>query len=369
MAMKSSELQMAGSRESEVFQVLNPEGELLSELGGDIDEELMIKMYENMQFVRAFDRKSVILQRQGRIGTYAPFEGQEASQAGSAMALSDTDWMFPTYRDHAAAMIHGQEMYRVFLYWMAHMDGTTCTEGKKILPPSVPIATQLLHAVGTGWASKLDGDKDVSIAYFGDGASSEGDFHEALNFAGVFKTPTIFFCQNNGYAISVPFEKQSASRTIAQRAAAYDINGVRIDGNDIFAVYLTVKEAVERARRGEGPTLIEAVTFRYGAHTTADDPKKYRDQEEVSKEWRDNRDPLTRLNKYLTEKGLWDETKEAELLRKVNAKIDEELKRAENYPKSHALQMFDHVYAETPWHIAEQREELKKYLAKDGDES
>ena len=363
--MKNSGLILADSKVSELFQVLTPEGELESSVEGIIDEDLMVKMYENMLYVRAFDKKAINLQRQGRIGTYAPFEGQEASQVGSAMVLSADDWMFPTYRDHAAALVHGQEMYRVFLYWMGHIDGTICTEGKRILPPSVPIATQMLHAVGTAWASKLNEEDDVSIAYFGDGATSEGDFHEAMNFAGVFNTPSVFFCQNNGYAISVPFEKQSSSRTIAQRAGAYDIPGVRVDGNDIFAVYLTMKEAVERARRGEGPTLIEAVTFRYGAHTTADDPKKYRDQEKVSNEWRDTRDPISRLKKHLINKELWDEEKEANFLKQVNTKVDEGLKQAESYPKAKALQMFDHVYAETPWHIKEQREELEKYLTKD----
>ncbi|WP_017727886.1 pyruvate dehydrogenase (acetyl-transferring) E1 component subunit alpha [Halalkalibacterium ligniniphilum] len=369
MAMKSSELNVFESYEERLFQVLSPEGELKTSITGKIDESLMVKMYENMLFTRAFDRKSVNLQRQGRMGTYAPFEGQEASQVGSAMALALDDWMFPTYRDHAAAIIHGQEMFRIFLYWMGHIDGSISPEGRRIMPPAVPIATQMVHAVGTAWASKLKGEKNVSIAYFGDGATSEGDFHESLNFAGVFKTPTIFFCQNNGYAISVPFEKQSASKTIAQRAAAYDMEGVLVDGNDIFAVYLAVAEAVERAKRGEGPTLIEANTFRYGAHTTADDPKKYRDQENLSKEWRETRDPLTRLQKYLMKKGLWNAEKEQELLNQVQQKIDEHLKKAESYQKADPLHMFDHVYAEAPWNINEQKQEWKQFIKKDVNES
>ncbi|UOE94900.1 pyruvate dehydrogenase (acetyl-transferring) E1 component subunit alpha [Alkalihalobacillus sp. LMS39] len=359
MAMKSSELPFA-NYEFDLFQVLTPEGDLTNSISGKIDEALMVNMYENMVMVRAFDRKSINLQRQGRMGTYAPFEGQEASQVGSALALSSNDWLFPTYRDHAAALVFGQEMYRVFLYWMGHMDGSTCTDGKRIMPPSVPIATQMLHAVGTAWASKLDKEKNVSLAFFGDGATSEGDFHEALNFAGVLKTPTVFLCQNNGYAISVPFSSQSASRTIAQRAIAYDIKGVRVDGNDIFAVFLAVKEAIKRAENGEGPTLIEAMTFRYGAHTTADDPKKYRDQEKLAKEWRDARDPLARLQKYLVKKGLWSESKEEQLWTEMNMRIDEELKKAEMYPKADPMQMFDHVYATTPWHIEEQKQEFKQ---------
>ncbi|MCP3772761.1 pyruvate dehydrogenase (acetyl-transferring) E1 component subunit alpha [Paenibacillus sp. MZ04-78.2] len=348
-----------------MVQVLSADGELLESAEGKIDESLMLQMYEKMLFVRAFDRKSVNLQRQGRMGTYAPFEGQEASQVGSAMALSPMDWMFPTYRDHAAAIIHGQDLFRVFLYWMGHIEGSISPEGKRIMPPCVPIATQMVHAVGTAWASKLKGEKDASLAFFGDGATSEGDFHEALNFAGVYKTPTIFFCQNNGYAISVPFEMQSASRTISQRAAAYDIQGVRIDGNDIFAVYLTVKEAVERGLRGEGPTLIEAVTFRYGAHTTADDPKKYRNQEALSQEWREKRDPLDRLRKLLVKKGIWSEQQEEQWLKQIHEQIDDQLDKAESYPKSNPLDMFNHVYAETPWNIKEQQEELRTFVNKE----
>ena len=205
------------------YQVRPPDGELRHPTEGAIDEDLAIKMYENMMLTRMFDRKAVNLQRQGRMGTYAPYEGQEASQVGSALALSPNDWLFPSYRDHAAAITHGQALSRVLLYWMGHMEGSISPEGRHIMPPCVPIATHLTHAVGTSWAAKLKGEKQASIVYFGEGATSEGDFHEALNFAGVYQTATVFFCQNNGYAISVPFHAQSASRTIAQRAAAYDM--------------------------------------------------------------------------------------------------------------------------------------------------
>ncbi|WP_134702022.1 pyruvate dehydrogenase (acetyl-transferring) E1 component subunit alpha [Ammoniphilus sp. YIM 78166] len=353
---------------TDVYQVLTPQGELnVKKIEEKMDPATMVKMYENMVFVRAFDRKSVILQRQGRMGTYAPFEGQEASQVGSAMALTAGDWLFPTYRDHAASITHGQSLMRVFLYWMGHMEGSISPEGKNIMPPCVPIATQMVHAVGTAWASKLKGEKKVSLAYLGDGATSEGDFHEALNFAGVYKTPTIFFCQNNGFAISVPFELQSSSATIAQRALAYDIKGVRVDGNDIFAVWLTMKEAIERAHAGEGPTLIEAMTFRYGAHTTADDPKKYRDQEKLSQEWRNERDPITRLRIYLEKRNLWNQEKEEHLLKQADVKIDQAVQEAEEYPKSKPEDMFKHVFAESPWMIQEQEQELKRFTDKGGD--
>jgi pyruvate dehydrogenase E1 component alpha subunit len=349
-----------------LYQVLSPAGELTADLRGKLDEATMVRMYENMVLVRAFDRKAINLQRQGRIGTYAPFEGQEAAQVGSAVALRPGDWLFPTYRDHAAAIIHGQSLTRVLLYWMGHMEGSISPEGKNIMPPCVPIATQMLHAVGTAWASKIKREKQVSFAFFGDGATSEGDFHEALNFAGVFKTPTIFFCQNNEFAISVPFSRQSASRTIAQRAAAYDIPGVRIDGNDVFAVWLTVKEAIDRALAGEGPTLIEAMTYRYGAHTTADDPKKYRDQERVVEEVRRERDPVQRLRVYLEQNGLWNEVKEAALLARVNEQIDRAVEEAESYPKSRPEDMFQHVYAAPVWMVREQEQELDQPAAREG---
>lgn len=342
----------------DLYQVLDPKGQLLEEIGDRISEETMLAMYEKMVLVRTFDRKSINLQRQGRMGTYAPFEGQEASQVGSAMALQPGDWLFPTYRDHAASIVHGQSMTRIFLYWMGHMEGSISPADRHIMPPCVPIATQMVHAVGTAWASKRKGEKHVSLAYFGDGAGSEGDFHEALNMAGVFKTPTIFFCQNNGYAISVPFSQQSASRTIAQRAAAYDIPGVRIDGNDIFAVWLTVKEAMERATAGEGPTLIEAVTYRYGAHTTADDPKKYRDQDRLAEEWRSERDPISRLKVFLEKNGLWDDEKENALQAKVAEQIDAALIEAESYPKSKPVDMFEHVYEVPNWMVQEQKSEM-----------
>ncbi|KEF37664.1 pyruvate dehydrogenase E1 component, alpha subunit [Schinkia azotoformans MEV2011] len=347
------------------YQVLTENGEIRESIEGKIDQSLMLRMYVKMLLVRLLDRKCVNLQRQGRLGTYAPFEGQEASQVGSALALSPRDWLFPTYRDHAAALVHGQSLYRIFLYWAGHVDGTICPDKKRILPPSVPIATHMLHAVGTAWASKLKGEKNCSIAYFGDGATSEGDFHEALNFAGVYKTPTIFFCQNNGYAISLPFEKQSASRTIAQRAIAYDIKGIRVDGNDIFAVYITVKEAIERALRGDGPTLIEAITFRYGAHTTADDPQKYRDQEALSKEWKEKRDPLLRLQKFLLQKDIWSQALEEQWQLQINEDIKYAFEKAVNYPKTTPLEMFNHVYADKPWNIKEQQDELHSFLQKD----
>jgi 2-oxoisovalerate dehydrogenase E1 component alpha subunit len=346
----------------ETLQILRPDGSLNDSVSFDMNAETAVAMYRWMVLTRTFDRKSINLQRQGRIGTYAPFEGQEASQVGSALALSKEDWMFPTYRDHAAMITHGHDLYRVILYWMGRIEGCVPPDGKHILPPSVPIATQIPHAVGAAWAAKLRGEDTSAIAYFGDGATSEGDFHEGLNFAAVFKIPVVFFCQNNGYAISVPIHRQMSSKTIAQKALAYDIEGIRVDGNDIFAVYHATAEALKKGRSGGGPTLIEAVTYRYGAHTTADDPKKYRNQEEESKEWREKYDAIDRLQKYLLKAGLLDEQKMGEIFQESEHRVDEAVKKAESYPAAKPGDMFAHVLAELPWNVKEQRDGLLRFL-------
>jgi 2-oxoisovalerate dehydrogenase E1 component alpha subunit len=274
-----------------ILQILDENGNIHNEEArSNISEEMTKNFYKHCVRIRAFDRKAISLQRQGRIGTYAPFEGQEASQVGSALALQKEDWLFPTYRDHGAAMTFGHSLRNILLFWNGRNEGCIPPAGVKIFPPGIPIATQIPHAAGAAYAEKRKGTKNAAIVYFGDGATSEGDFHEGINFASVMKAPVVLFNQNNGYAISVPIQKQMSSQTIAQKALAYDIPGVRLDGNDIFAVYFETKKALERARQGLGPTLIEAVTWRYGAHTTADDPSKYRNQIE-SQQRRQTTDP------------------------------------------------------------------------------
>lgn len=225
-----------------------------------------------------------------------PFEGQEASQVGSALALQANDWLFPTYRDRGAALTFGADMDRTLLYWNGRVEGCVLSKVKHIFPPSVPIATQIPHAAGAAMAETYKGTKNATIAYFGDGATSEGDFHEGLNIASVFQAPVIFFNQNNGFAISLPINKQMNSETIAQKAEAYGMPSIRVDGMDVFVIYIAVKEALDRARNGGGPTLIEAVTWRFGAHTTADDPTKYRNQEK-SDGMRKALDPLLRVKR------------------------------------------------------------------------
>jgi 2-oxoisovalerate dehydrogenase E1 component alpha subunit len=338
-----------------IKQILNEDGVLVSfEYETEISEELTKDFYEKMLRARLFDRKGVNLQRQGRIGTYVPFEGQEAAQIGSALVLQDGDWMFPTYRDHGATLTYGHSARNLFLYWKGHPIGCVPPEGKKIFPPAVPIASQILHATGTAWGEKLKGNDRIAIAYFGDGATSEGDFHEGLNFASVFNAPVVFFNQNNGFAISVPIEKQMKSKTIAQKALGYDIDGVRVDGNDVFAVYFETKKATENARKGKGPTLIEAVTWRYGAHTTADDPSKYRNQQESNRR-RETTDPLLRIERFMKRNGMWDEAWKDQKEQVISEEIEQAVIEMEKYPKANPNDMFDHVFQTPTWTIEEQK--------------
>ncbi|PQD95662.1 pyruvate dehydrogenase (acetyl-transferring) E1 component subunit alpha [Pradoshia eiseniae] len=345
-----------------IYQMMNENGQLVRE--GDkerLTDELVREFYYHMVRIRTFDRKAISLQRQGRLGTYAPFEGQEAAQAGSALALGNEDWVFPTYRDHGATLTFGANMARTFLYWNGRVEGCVPEEGKRIFPPAVPIATQLPHAAGAAWAEKRKGTKNAAIAYFGDGATSEGDFHEGMNMASVFKVPAVFFNQNNGFAISVPIEKQMNSETVAQKSVAYGIPGVRVDGNDIFAVYFQTKEALGRARKGEGPTLIEAVTWRYGAHTTADDPTKYRNQSK-SDEIRQTRDPLMRLERYMKNEGIWDEGWTTQIQNQITEEVEQAIREVESYPKPKVDDLFDYVFETPTWTIAKQKEEYFQLL-------
>ncbi|MCY8232440.1 pyruvate dehydrogenase (acetyl-transferring) E1 component subunit alpha [Priestia endophytica] len=340
-----------------IFRIVNEEGQLTDEKYKErMTEDLVKKFYYNMVRIRTFDRKAISLQRQGRLGTYAPFEGQEASQVGSALALEKDDWVFPTYRDHGATLTFGANMARTYLYWNGRVEGCVPEAGKKIFPPAVPIATQLPHAAGAAMAEQRKGTKNAAIAYFGDGATSEGDFHEGLNFASVFQAPVIFFNQNNGFAISVPIEKQMNSKTVAQKAIAYDMPSIRVDGNDVFAVYFQTREGLDRARDGGGPTLIEAITWRYGAHTTADDPTKYRDQSDSDK-IRETQDPLLRVERYMKRNNLWDEEWIAKIIGEVTSEVEQAIKEMEAFPNPNVNDLFDYVFEKPVWPITKQKEQ------------
>lgn len=312
-----------------------------------------------MMTMRIYDRKAVSLQRQGRFGTYAQMEGQEASLIAStylAAAGLDGDHL-PGDGGHVR---HGVPLKSLSLYWMGNEFGSHMPEGVRVLPMSIPVGSHPLHAIGLAYAGKYRGDNSIAITYFGDGATSEGDVHEAMNFAGVYQLPCVFFCQNNQYAISVPIREQTASPTIAQKAVAYGFPGIRVDGNDIFAVYTAVNDAVERARRGEGPTLIEAYTYRLGPHTTADDPTKYREDDEVVI-WRE-RDPIPRVQAYLAGRGQWSEDWEHELLESCTAVVEEAMNEAEAVPEPPPQDMFRYMYAEMTPVLKEQEASLLSQL-------
>lgn len=343
----------------EYLSILDADGKLDAALEPDIPSGELKRLHRAMLLGRHLDERMVRLQRQGRIGTFAPIKGQEAAQLGSVALLRPQDWMVPSFRETAAMLWRGWPIEKFLLFFAGHIEGSQSGPDQNDLPVCIPVATQLPHAVGLAYAAQYRGDDVVVMAYFGDGATSEGDFHEACNFAGVWHVPIVFVCQNNQWAISVPLKKQTHSRTIAQKALAYGFPGIQVDGNDLLAVYAATKEAVERARAGDGPTLIECVTYRLAMHTTADDPTKYRSTEEVA-EW-ERKDPLTRFTAYMKKKGLYEDGLQAE----VEAEVSDAVRRFEEIPAPDPLTVFDHVYGHTPPHLAAQRDLLAARLRDD----
>src|SRR6266404_2338371 len=342
----------------EYLSILDSEGNLDTALEPKLADTDLRSLYRSMLLGRRLDERMVRLQRQGRIGTFAPTKGQEASQMGSVFTLRPTDWMVPSFRETAAMIWRGWPIEKLLLFFAGHLEGGQPAPDQRDLPITIPVATQLPHAVGLAYAAQYRGDDVVVMAYFGDGATSEGDFHEALNFAGVWHVPVVFVCQNNQWAISVPLKKQTHSRTIAQKALAYGLPGIQVDGNDVLAVYAASREAVLRAQAGEGPTLIECVTYRLGVHTTADDPTKYRSEAEV-REW-ERKDPLTRFGAYLEKKTLLEPGLEEELDREITRAIA----AFESLPPADPLTMFEHAYGELPAHLRAERQEVAERLAR-----
>lgn len=337
------------------MSILDKDGNADKSLEPKLQEETLRRMYRLMVLGRFWDRKSIALQRTGRMYTFPPLEGQEAICVGATLASSPADWIFPTYREASLVYyMRGHPSYMSNLMWMGFEEGLRLDRKTRCFPYATPIATQLPHAVGGAYALRMNGEKAACLAFCGDGGTSEGDFHDALNFAGVWNAPCVFIVSNNQWAISVPRKMQTHSETIAQKALAYGIKGVQVDGNDILSVYSAVREAADNARAGRGPSLIECVTYRMGPHTTADDPKRYRTDEEVSY-WRE-RDPIKRLMLYLKGKGIWTEAFEKEVQDEAAAIVEKTVKDAEAY-KPDPKDMFRHMYARMPKSLDEQMAE------------
>lgn len=346
------------------LEIMDKDGNVDESLRPDLTDEALKELYVRMSVMRMADKTALNLQREGRMGTYAPVIGQEAAQASSAF-LEEGDWVVPSYRESGALFMRGVPLSDIYRYWMGDERGMAGNRKYRCLPIEVVVGCQPLHAVGLSWAMKLQGEKSVAAVYFGDGATSEGAFHEAMNFAGVFNTPTVFICQNNQFAISVPRKRQTAAKTIAQKAYAYGFKGIQIYGNDIMAVYSAMGEAMADAREGRGPRLIEMLTYRFGPHTTADDPTKYRDAEQLEK----NKpfDPLVRLRLYLAGKGLWSEEEEYEIADAAKAEVEGAVKEAESIPPPDPDDIFAYTYETPPPHLARQRDEMRAHLAGAGE--
>ncbi len=331
--------------EIEYLQVMDEHGVIdAAQSRNTLSDEEILELFKFMQQCRQLDEIAFKLQRSGRMGTYPQNKGQEAAAIGTAYAAKKgQDFLVPCYRENAALFMHGLPMHYVLLHWMGDERGNQIPQGVQQLPLCIPIGTQMLHATGIAWSFKLRKEPKVALTYFGDGATSEGDFHEAMNFASVYQVPLVFICQNNQWAISVPRETQMHSKTVAQKALAYDMPTVQVDGNDLLAVYKVAKEAIDRARGGGGPSFIEAVTYRLADHTTADDARRYRDAKEVDS-WL-GRDPLIRLRKYLETKDLWDENKQKAHEEKCKAIVSEVVKTAEGIEKPSFDDIFDYTFA------------------------
>ncbi len=345
----------------EHLSILDEDGVLDERLGKDLlTDEQVVFLYEKMTEYRRLDEMAFTLQRSGRMYTYPQNKGQEAAALGSGFALrKGTDWLVPCYRENAALFLHGLPPQSIYLHWMGDERGNVIPPGVNVTPIAIPIGTQMLHATGMAWAFKMRKEDRVVCTYFGDGATSEGDFHEAFNFATTFNVPAIFFCQNNQWAISVPRDQQMNSETVAQKGLAYGAHCVQVDGNDLFAVYKATMDARERARSGHGVTLIEAITYRLGDHTTADDARRYRDTAELES-WV-GKDPLIRLRKYLEARGAWNDQKQKVVEDRAKAWVAGIVKECEGIAPPAVNEMFDSMYAELPAELRRQRETLRTH--------
>lgn len=347
-----------------MVQVLDENGKVVNEdLVPDLTDEQLVELMERMIWTRVLDQRSVSLNRQGRLGFYAPTAGQEASQLASQYALEKEDWILPGYRDVPQIIWHGLPLTEAFLFSRGHFKGNQFPEGVNAFSPQIIIGAQYIQTAGVALGLKKRGKKAVAITYTGDGGSSQGDFYEGINFASAYKVPAIFVIQNNNYAISTPRSKQTAAITLAQKAIAVGIPGIQVDGMDPLAVYQATKEARDRAVNGEGPTLIETMTYRYGPHTMAgDDPTRYRTSDEDS-DW-EKKDPLVRFRAFLEAKGLWNEEKENEVIERAKDEIKTAIKAADKVEKQTVTDLMEIMYEDMPQNLKEQYEIYKEKESK-----
>lgn len=350
------------SAQVESIQILDEDGKLDQALAKDVDltDADVKQLYEAMVINREFDHVAFQLQRSGRLGTFPQNKGQEAAALGAARTLrKGHDWIVPYYRENAASFWHGLPMHYVYNFWMGDERGNQIPKNVAMLPTCVEIGAQTLHGAGLAWAFKMQKTDKVVLTFMGEGATSEGDWHEGLNFAAVFKVPCVFSIINNGYAISVPCGKQCVAETFAQKAVGFGMPGVRVDGNDLFAVYYAHKQAVERARRGEGPSLIENLTYRLADHTTADDARRYREDSELQAALK--RDPIIRTRKYLESKNAWDDKQQKAIEDKAKVIVQEVMKTSLEFGKSPVDSIFDFMFADLPAELTKQKDTLKTH--------
>ncbi len=344
----------------EYVQVLDEKGKVDSKLDPKLSVSELKALYKKMHLIRQYDRKGLALQRTGKTGTYVQYTGQEAGEVALTHCLKKGDWFFPGYRETGALIALGVPISKLLLYWAGDERGMNLHSDVRVFPIAIPVGSQTPHCTGAGWALKLQGKKNAAIVTFGDGATSRGDFHSGLNFAGVYSTNSVFFCQNNQFAISTARARQTMAETIAQKGIAYGVDSVQVDGNDILGLVSVIGSALKKARAGKGPTLIEAFTYRMCDHTTSDDAKKYRDPKDL-KVWA-VRDPLLRFQKYLKGRKLWSESWEKKLESEHAVLIDQEVKKWEEIGKPPIDQIFAHVFAESIPQFDEQLEDAKRFL-------
>ncbi|MCE5344907.1 MAG: pyruvate dehydrogenase (acetyl-transferring) E1 component subunit alpha [Bacteroidales bacterium] len=347
-------------KEDKIFRIIDNEGVVINnELMPDIDDETVVKAYKAMLYARTADEMAVSYQRQGRMYTYPPNIGQEAISVAAGMIIREKDWLVPAFRELGAWLAKGVSLKEIFLYYMGNEEGSNFKNANHMLPFSVPIGTHLLHAAGIGYSINYHKKDEVVFTFTGDGGTSEGDFAEALNFAAVWKAPVIFTVQNNQYAISVPVRNQTKSINLAIKSYAYGIPGIKADGNDFFAMCAAYKQAAGYAKAGNGPVLIEAFTYRKGAHTTSDDPSKYRSKdEEIEGE---KTDPLKRMKKFIDNKGIWKEDEE-KLLEEFRIEIDQQFSEAENFTPYRLEDVFQYTYVDLPDDLKKQKSEYEQFL-------